>query len=127
LELFVSTYISLTPIDSFEQEYDQNVFDGLSATFAMILMCVIMPILLHQSFIIFYYYQYLDDKDTKLQYGHYYVDLKTRDGIITALYHVIFILRRIVFVIAMMYFRKHPEYQLLVHIISSFAIVVYLV
>jgi hypothetical protein len=63
--MFLSTYLALMPIENIKTENDKNEYDGVSAIFALILMCVIMPILLHQSFIIFYYQQYLEDEDTK--------------------------------------------------------------
>lgn len=68
----------------------------------------------------------MGDEDIQKSYGHYYIDLKTRSGVASALYHVIFIFRRIVFVAIVMLSRDHPEYQLMAHIAMTLAVVVYL-
>ena len=108
LELFISAFISLAPMDSFKEEFQSNRPDGWSAILALVVICVTGVILLHMSYIIITYFSHLDDHDIKSSYGHYYVDLKTTH-VSQALYHVIFICRRLIFIMILFFMKDHPE------------------
>lgn len=55
LELFLSTYLALVPIDSLEEEVSRDIYDGVSACLALGIMCLTVPILLHMTYIIVTY------------------------------------------------------------------------
>ena len=126
LELFLSTYLALAPIKDLKQEIKNNLGDGLSALLALILMCVTVPILLHMSYIISTYTRYLDDFDIRRSFGHYYVDLNTRSGVPSSIYHVVFIFRRIVEICNIMFMKGYPQYQLMIHILITLSMVGYI-
>ena len=75
---------------------------------AITLLLISVPILLHMCYVVIYNFQYLDDLDMKSSYGHYYVDLNT-SHMSQTVYHMVFILRRMFFVLIILYLRDYPD------------------
>ena len=77
VQIFLSALIALYPIESVKSEIERSTFDGVSIIFAIIVLGINIPILLHMSYVVIFNHRYLEDKEMIASYGHYYVDLNT--------------------------------------------------
>ena len=125
LQIFLSAQICLFPITSVKDEFERSKYDGASIVMAITLLSISVPILLHMCYVVIFNFQYLDDLDMKSSYGHYYVDLNT-SHMSQTVYHMIFILRRMFFVLIILYLRDYPDLQLICHLCTLGTMLLYL-
>jgi hypothetical protein len=124
LELFISCYIGFKSVDSVESELDRNTADGISVITAVTLLGLYFPGIARMCWVVLANFNDLADSDVRDQYEHYYVDLDIlRRG--QVLYHVVFILRRLLFCVILFWAEGHPNLQCSLHIGLTMLVILY--
>ena len=99
-------------------DYIAILFGGLSLFFS-ILLIVIVGYNIHKNF------DRLDDPEVLEKYGLYYEGLKA-DSYLSAQFNVIFMIRRLIFTVVLVFLRKHGGLQLCIHTFTTFLFIIYL-
>ena len=102
----------------------ENKSDLFSACFLIISMISLMCLPIYMLSKINKYFKTLDDDETREEYGYIYEDLATKSKL-QASFHVVYILRRALFVVILFYLEKHSSLQLCFHMILTMFYIMY--
>lgn len=107
LQIFLSAYTEV--IKSTVISDEKTNMDGLSLIMAYFAIVITVPFVIHMLYGINEYIEFLEDDDILESLGHYYTDLNIKNRKINvALYHLVFIFRRILFTIIIVNMSKVP-------------------
>ena len=90
----------------YDDFWSGNKSDLFAAVFVIFSSLILVALPLYMLYVIWYNFETLDRPETKGKYGYMYSDLSTRT-IYQAIFHVIYMLRRAVFVFILVYFESY--------------------
>ena len=96
--MFLSAYVCTLYFGGSSPLTEGSIPDRISYGLAIAVLIIAAAVMLHMCYYIILRFDHLANKAVREDYGHYYVDLRTGSRA-HALYHVIFLLRRVIFVL----------------------------
>ena len=114
----------LVVLTTLGDEFGQDSLDWLSSIFAIFYSLLCFPLLLHQLYVNLFYFPILEEPSMKLAYGHYYVDVKTNSRF-KSIMHILFSIRRVIFVYLVLFFGHRPEVTLMIMSFLSLGYMIY--